>query len=460
MNNKIKVIQSFPEKDIYYTERIVEMGNIRSGTELGVINVYDDVLRQEILGFGGAFTEAAAYNYSLMDAKTKDAFMKAYFDRESGIGYNFGRTHINSCDFSLDIYTYVKEGDTTLETFDISRERKYVIPFLKDAMKYCKEEIFLFASPWSPPAYMKDNGSMLEGGKLLDEYKAIWALYYAKYIKAFAEEGIKISALSVQNEPIAVQTWESCGYTPEDERSFLADYLLPALDAEGLQDVKIIVWDHNKERVYDRAKHVLSTPAVKDRTMAVGHHWYSGNHFDGLRLVYEELDKPTICTEFCKTISNDDGGISFAEDYAREISGNLNNYNIAICDWNLMLDEIGGPFHNRTKQSEVIEGASFDITLGGCYAPILYNTKTGRMDMTPVYYYIGHFSKFIKRGAHRIGCTKHSEKLSVSAFLNPDGERVVVVLNPTDESIPAIIRNNDICTELCAKPHSIMTLIF
>ncbi len=460
MSQKIKVIRSLPYEGAYFTESTVKIGNMPEGTEHGIVNIFDDVRRQEMLGFGGAFTESAAYNYSLMDSATKKAFMKAYFSRKEGIGYNFGRTHIHSCDFSIDLYTYVKEGDMTLESFDISRDKKYIIPMLKDAMQYCEDEIYLFASPWTPPAYMKDNNSMIGGGKLLEEYRALWALYYAKYIKAYAAEGIKISAISVQNEPIALQTWESCYYSPDDEKEMLEKYLIPTLEREGLPDVKVVLWDHNKERVFDRARYILKSPVIDRKTLAVGHHWYSGDHFDGMSLVWEELGKPTVSTEFCKEMKNNNGGIGFAEDYAREISGDLNNYNIAICDWNLMLDQNGGPFHNRTAQSSHLTGAAFDITQGGCYAPILFDTESGKMTLTPVYYYIGHFSKFIKRGAHRIGCTKHTERLSVSAFRNPDGERVVVVMNPTDELIPVVLRHNDVCTRIDAAPHSIMTLVF
>ena len=180
--------------------------------------------------------------------------MESYFDPANGIGYNFGRTHINSCDFSIDLYTYVEDGDTTLESFSIDRDRKYVIPFIKDAQKYTGEGLFLFASPWSPPAYMKDNEHPFEGGSLKEEFKPVWARYYAKFIKEYQKEGIEISAITVQNEPIAKQSWESCYYSPEDERNFIEKYLAPALDDEGLSDIKIIIWDHNKERVYDRAK--------------------------------------------------------------------------------------------------------------------------------------------------------------------------------------------------------------
>ena len=171
----MRVIRSIPRENVYFKEEDVNVGNIASRTERGVINVFEEFKYQKMLGFGGAFTEAAAYNYSLLSDAQKKEFMEKYFDREKGIGYNFCRSHINSCDFSIDLYTYVEDGDKTLDSFNIDRDRKYIIPFIKDALKYTGDELFLFASPWSPPAYMKDNESPFRGGSLKEEYKSVWA---------------------------------------------------------------------------------------------------------------------------------------------------------------------------------------------------------------------------------------------------------------------------------------------
>jgi glucosylceramidase len=199
-------IETCPAENLFFSEEKVEINNFPANTEWGIVNVFDHVKYQEVLGFGGAFTESSAYLYSLLSKEDKRKFLELYFDREKGIGYNFGRSHINSCDFSISIYSSVEDGDKTLETFNLDREKKYILPFLKDALEYCDEEIVLFASPWSPPAYMKDNNDMLHGGKLLEEYKSVWAHYYAKYIKAMALEGVKMSAITIQNEPNATQT--------------------------------------------------------------------------------------------------------------------------------------------------------------------------------------------------------------------------------------------------------------
>ncbi len=454
----MKLIKTAARENKFFEVSELEAGNLSRGNEGNVVNVFDDVRYQEILGFGAALTEASAYNYSRMDSEGKKSFLEAYFDREKGIGYNFGRLHINSCDFSIDTYTCVEEGDETLESFNIEQDKKYIIPFLKDVLAYTKEELVLFASPWSPPAYMKDNGSLFGGGKLKEEYKERWARCYAKFIKAYRAEGIEISAITIQNEPNAFQSWESCHYTAEDERDFIEKYLAPVLDSEELSDIKIIIWDHNKERVYDRAKTILSAPKVNERVWAVGHHWYTGEHFEGLRLVEEQLHKPNICTEFCAGMRSPFD--TLPERYGIEICENLNNYCIGICDWNILLDEFGGPYHNRYRSGTT--AVPIDYTKGGkagCYSPIMLENE--KLNITPVYYYVGHFSKYIKRGAVRIATTKYAKHIYACAFVNLDGERVAVIMNTSDSDDRVALRvNGGECTAIPLSAHSIVTVLF
>ena len=453
----MKIIKSIPNEKSYFEESTIVVGNAPKTTETGVINVFDEIEYQTVLGFGGAFTESAAYNYSLLTEQQKKQFMESYFSREKGIGYNFGRTHINSCDFSLDIYTYIEDGDVELKTFNIERDRKYIIPFIKDAMEYCSEPITLFASPWSPPAFMKDNESPIRGGSLKEEYKEVWARYYAKYIKAMAEEGIVISAITVQNEPIAKQPWESCYYSPEDEREFIQKYLSPVLESEGLSDIKIIIWDHNKERVYDRSKKVFAEESVEERVWGVGHHWYSGDHYEGMRLVYEQFGKVIISTETCGVINTD--MLQLAERYGKEICGDFGNFTAAFCDWNLLLSDQGGPFHNRSAKSTACAGVVLEDKSCGCYAPVLFDTQSKELIYTAIYYYIGHFSKYIQQGAKRIATTKYCEQLYTIAFKNPDGGIVLVIMNASDKALPAVIRHEDVCTKITMEAHSIVTVL-
>lgn len=454
---KVQLIRTEPKNGLYFVREALEYGAETPMTERCVVNLYEEVKYQEILGFGAAITESSAYNYSLLSPENKKRFLELYYSREKGIGYNFGRTHINSCDFGPEYYCYVEEGDETLESFSIDRERKYILPMLKDILAFCEQELILFASPWSPPAYMKDNGSPYKGGSLKEEYKHLWARYYARYIKAFAAEGVTISAISVQNEPKASQTWESCFYSAEDEREFIQQHLAPVLDEEGLGHIKIIIWDHNKERVYDRARDIFTSEFVKERVWAVGHHWYSGDHFEGPRLVHEQFGKVLISSENCGDIHTDPHAL--AERYGRELLGNLNNFMGAYCDWNILLDENGGPYHNRIAKDVIVNGVVLESRSRGCHAPVLYNTKQEELVVTPIYYYIGHFSKFIQRGAKRIATTTFRSDVPVCGFENPDGSLLLVVQNCSAEEMTVNLRHQNCITPCTLAPRSITTVI-
>lgn len=453
----VTVFKTEPKNRVYFAKEAVPYGTGKETVERAMINLYEEVKYQQILGFGAAVTESAAYNYSLMSAENKKRFLEAYYSRETGIGYNFGRTHIGSCDFGLEIYSYVKEGDLTLESFCIDREKQYVLPMLKDILAFCDQELVLFASPWSPPAYMKENESVVGGGKVKEEFKRLWALYYARYIRAFAAEGVTISAISVQNEPNARQTWESCSYSPEDEREFIRQYLSPVLEEEGLGHIKIIIWDHNKERVYDRARDIFTSEEVKNRVWGVGHHWYSGDHYEGPRLVHEQFGKVLISSECCGGICDDVDAL--AERYGREISGDMNNFTAAFCDWNILLDQNGGPYHNRFAKDVVEGGVRLETKNKGCYAPVLYDTEQGELILTPIYYYIGHFSKFVHRGAKRIATTRFHKDVYACGFENPDGSLVLVIQNETEAEQKINMRHQGAVTALTVAAHSIATVI-
>lgn len=413
--------------------------------EANVLNVFPEVEYQKVLGFGGAFTESAAYCYSKLGSEQKEKVLKYYFS-EDGLGYNFCRTHINSCDFSLDEYVYVEDNDTSLKSFSIKRDKKYIIPFIKDAQKYTGKSLMLFASPWSAPAWMKTNNSVIKGGKIKKEYLPVWAEYYCKYIKAFANEGIEISAITVQNEPIAIQTWESCQFSAEDEALFVRDYLAPALKDNGLSDIKIIIWDHNKERVYDRARDVFSYAGTRELVWGIGFHWYSGHHFDGVQIAHKMFpEKVLIETEYCTSFGYENFGIDGCPlGYAVEMLGNFNNGMSASVDWNMILDTNGGPYHDRDS---------------GCNAAIIADTDNGDFKLTNIYHNVYHFAHFIKRGAVRIGTSSFDDNILITAFRNPDGEKVAVILNTGDDKKKAQLRLGTETAELNLPPVSVSTVV-
>lgn len=410
------------------------------GREHWLINLFPDIEYQEIKGFGGAFTEAAATTVDKLSKENRDKIIKLYFDDNEGIGYNFGRVHINSCDFSLGNYACVEENDETLETFNINRDKQSMIPMIKDAMQY--GDICMFASPWSPPAYMKTTGMMNKGGKLKEEYFDLWAEFYVKFIEKYKEEGIDIKYITVQNEPKAVQKWDSCVYTAEEERDFVKNYLGKKMEKIG---VKVMFWDHNKERVVDRAKVVIDSETDK-YISGIAFHWYSGDHFEQLEMFNRLYPaKDIVFSEGCYEYSlGAQDTVKIGEKYAHDMIGNFNNYCNIFCDWNLLLDEKGGPNHVGNF----------------CDAPIMADTVNDKVYIHDSYYYIGHFSKYVKKGAKRIGSSKWTQELDTVSFKNPDGSIVSVVLNMTDKDVPACFYMNGEAVETTMQPHSIATFIF
>ena len=408
-------------------------------------------LHQTFVGIGAALTDASAETFYKLTKENQDKFMQAYYSIDKGIGYSLARTIIHSCDFSTASYTYIEEGDSKLKTFNIEHDKQYRLPFTKLAIAAAGGKLTMYASPWSPPAFMKTNNNMLQGGKLKPEFYQPWANYYAKFIKAYEKEGIPIWGLTIQNEPMAKQTWESCIYTAEEERDFLKNYLGPTLENEGLGDKKIIVWDHNRDLLFERANVILSDPEANKYVWGTGFHWYE-DWKDGTPM-YKNVaavndaypDKNLIFTEGC----NEKYDLSRIEDpklaerYGKAMINDFNNGTVAWTDWNILLDETGGPNHVGNL----------------CFAPVHGNTQTGNLTFTNSYYYIGHFSKFIRPGAKRISTGTTANHLSATSFLNEDGSIVVVALNESDAEIDYMLTIDKKTATLKMPARSIQSII-
>lgn len=406
---------------------------------------------QTFEGIGGAFTDASAETWGKLPKEQQEEILKAYYDPNAGIGYTLGRTTIHSSDFSSGSYTYVDSNDRELKTFSIRHDEQFRIPMIKGAMALAGGSLKLYASPWSPPAWMKDTKTMLRGGKLLPEFRQPWANYYVKYIKAFEAAGIPIWGLSVQNEPMAKQTWESCIFTAEEERDFIKQYLGPTLHKAGLKDKKLIAWDHNRDLIYQRASTILDDPEAAKYVWGIGYHWYetwtgSDMQFYNLRRVAETYpDKKLLFTEGTveKFDFNKIDDWSLGERYGYSMVNDFNAGTVGWTDWNILLDEKGGPNHVGNF----------------CYAPIIADTRNNKIHYVNSYYYIGHFSKFIKLGAKRIITSSNRDVLQTTAFQNPDGSIAVVVLNTTEKELPYRLWINGKAAETTSLPHSIQTLI-
>lgn len=414
-----------------------------TGKENNVVNLYPDVEFETFEAFGGAVTDAAAYVYSLMDEKQKKELMHTYFSPER-MNYKIVRIHMDSCDFSTEMYEAMSNPeDTELKTFSFERTEKYIMPMLVDAQKEAGEPLELMLSPWSPPAFMKTNGQRTYGGSIKPEYRQMWANYICRYITEFTKRGYKVKRISLQNEPKAVQTWDSCIYTGAQEKEFLRDYMYPALKAHGLDDVEIFVWDHNKERVFERMCEIVDEETDK-MVAGVAFHWYSGDHFEALDLVRRKFpDKKMIISESCIEYSKfgENDGSKSAERLSHEIIGDLNGGMTAFYDWNLLLDENGGPNHVGNF----------------CHAPFLYDTKKKKLMPQLIAQHFEHFSHYLDKGSVRIGYSRYTEEIDATAFKRPDGKIICVLLNKSEQPLTVNLRIKGKLASMVLYPQSITT---
>jgi glucosylceramidase len=406
---------------------------------------------QPFVGIGGALTDASAETFAKLPKAQQQELLRAYYDPKQGIGYTLARTNIQSCDFSSGSYSYVGDNDPQLKTFSVAHDEQYRIPMIKQAIAAAGGHLRLFVSPWSPPAWMKDNNSVTGGGHLKPEFDQSWANFYVKFIKTYEAKGMPIWGLTLQNEPMATQKWESCIFTAEDERDFIKNFLGPTLQKAGMADKKLIAWDHNRDLIYQQAGTILEDPAAAKYIWGIGFHWYetwTGGPmlFDNVKMVNQAFPgKNLIFTEGCKEKFAFDSlkSWSLGERYGYSMINDFNSGATGWTDWNVLLDENGGPNH----------AGNF------CFAPVHADTRNGQLIYTNAYYYIGHFSKFIRPGARRIAVSSNRVTLQTTAFVNKDGSIVVIVMNTTDKPLPyhLCLKGKAATTE--SLPHSISTLI-
>jgi len=395
----------------------------------GDVSVFVDPARthQTLLGIGGAITDASAEVFARLPPREQEHLLRAYYDPVEGIGYTLARTTIHSSDFSSGSYTYVADGDAKLDTFSVAHDREFRIPLIRRAIAAAGGHLLIFASPWSAPAFMKTNGSMLQGGRLRPEFADAWARYYTLFIRAYEREGIPVWGITVQNEPMAAQRWESMLYSAEEERDFLKNHLGPAMARAGLGDRRIIVWDHNRDLMTQRARVIFDDPDASKYAWGMGFHWYEtwaggAPMFANVGAVHRAWPgKHLLLTE--ATVEGFDPAklqsFANAERYGTALINDFNNGAEAWTDWNILLDEKGGPNHVGNF----------------CFAPVHADTRTGELTFTPSYWYLGHFSRFIRPGAHRVDAASSRSNLLTTAFVNPDGSLAAVVMNGTDKPV-------------------------
>ncbi len=448
--------------------------------ESGVVNIYPDIEYQTIEGFGGAMTETSAYLLSKMAPEVRKSLLQSYFSR-GGHNLKFVRVHLDSCDYSLEEYQAVEDpmADPELKTFSIKRDKMYIIPMLKEVLELTGGDISVMISPWSPPACWKtppvkrkndasvygmlnlppvpDEPSRCNGGSLKPEFYASWAKYMIKFVKAYLDEGIPVRMLSVQNETIAATNWDSCVWTSEQEKVFLRDFLYPELKAAGLSEkIGLFIWDHNKERVLERATEIIDDE-TRGMIAGVAFHWYSGDHFEAVRMLHEKYPEKILLMSECCEPGQMGGRIMFSRSvttagtkelkealhYAHDIIGNINAGMQRWIDWNLIVDKNNGPRH----------------VPGGFTATVIANDD-GSYREKMSFSYVRHFAGYIAPGAKRIGFSRCSDDFEMTAAKNPDGTLTAVFLNKneTDAGFAIRIEGNVIRIELPAKTISTVVI--
>lgn len=404
-----------------------------------LVNLYPQIKYQTMKGFGGAITESVAYVYSLLSQEQKRELMHRYFGAGQ-VGYTMVRIPIDSCDFSLSCYEADGEDDPEFRNFSFERVERYILPMLWDAEAAFGGKLKIMLSPWSPPAYMKTNGERCHGGKLKKEYWGRWAEYICRYVEEYRARGFQVTMLTLQNEPKAIQTWDSCIFTAEEEKEFLRDFIWPALVSRGLENIEIYIWDHNKERALEWAETIID--GETDSMIAgVAFHWYSGDHFEALRMMQERFpEKKLLLSEACIEFSkySTDNNLENAQKYVHDIIGDLNSGMSSFFDWNLLLNEQGGPNHVGNF----------------CDAPFLFDRTAKAIIPRELEAYIWHVSHFVHPGAVRIGLSRYTDEVEATAFLKDD-TLSVIFLNRTDRSVPIYLRLYNTCALISLPPNGI-----
>ncbi len=440
------VVQTSKSGDKLTAKAISKLSSQSNKVDI-VIKLDTDTLYQKIIGFGGAFTESSAFVLNQLSPDKRTEVLNAYFSK-SGADYSLMRTHINSCDFSLRNYAYDEvPGDTALEHFSIQKDMDDLIPLIKDAKQISVDGFKLLASPWTAPPWMKDNNNW-NGGALKPEYYPVWAKFFVKYIKAYKNQGIDIWGVTVENEPLGNdEHWESMIYTPGQMAEFVKNYLGPMFDKENI-DANILIYDQNRDEVIQWAEKILSDHETEKYVWGTAVHWYSSTiswYPEALNEVHNKFpDKHLMHTEGCidseVPVWKDDTwywskeatdwGYDWASPetkylhpkyvpvfrYARDIIGGLNSWLTGWIDWNIVLDDKGGPNHAKNW----------------CIAPVIVKPEENEVYYTPLYYIMSHFSKYIRPDAHRIKLDIDNSHIMANAAIINDRSIIVEIFNPTD----------------------------
>ncbi len=381
------------------------------------ITIDDTQVKQEIDGFGAALTGSSVHVLTTdLDESQRAELLKDLFDPTEGIGIKFIRLTMGSSDFSLSDYTYNDQSagqtDPTQSDFSLGFDNQDMIPLLQQIL-VINPEIRIMGTPWSPPAWMKTNNNMRNGGNLQTSFYQSYALYFVKYIEAMAAAGIPIHSITMQNEPLVATAYPSMEVSAEQQIVFIKDHLGPAFEAANI-DTKIIIYDHNWD-VPEYPLTVLGDADAKQYIAGSAFHCYAGDKEVMQDVQDAHPDKGIYFTE-CS-------GGEFSPDFSNNLSWNSRNLIIGsvrnsaktVLFWNLALDQTNGPINGGCSN---------------CRGVVTVNSGNGAITRNVEYYLLAHAGKFVQRGAVRIQ-TPDTEGQGIHqvAFLNPDNSRVLLALN-------------------------------
>ena len=457
--SKVNATDSGMEKGLE-KQTPVHFGSGDSASTNNLIVVDENNTYQTVDGFGASITEASAHLYQTnLDDSAKAAAMQALFDKESGIGLSMLRQTIGASDHCVAPYNFAPdEQDDSLPNWDFSHELIEIMPTVQDALAVETGRITVMASCWSPPGWMKENGSVLgmyqnqKGTLRADKYQA-YANYITKFIQEYASRGIDIYAVTPNNEPDhASYDWPALPMSHTEAQNLVANYLPPTFDRNGL-DTKIICWDHSYTTTnYKDGSYPLEyyqDASALAATDGSAWHWYEGDE-EVMSVVHKEY--PTKDIWFTEGSGGEWGFPKWNTAFLNQASSVVNitrNWSKSIIYWNLALDQNGGPdYYYDVNQHQ-------DSTNRGL---ITINTDTNSWDYNVDYYTLGHISKFVDPGAQRIDSKSLDNNIETVAFKNPDGSKVLVLANLVNEAQEVKVQWGEQSFRYTLLPESMATM--
>ncbi len=392
----------------------------QGGSQNALVIAVDATTRyQQMDGFGGSLTDSSAWLiWNKLDSSQQTTLMQQLFSPSAGIGISFLRQPMGASDFTVNgNYSYddVPSGqtDTDLTNFSISHDTAYIVPLLTQA-RTINPAVKIVALPWSPPAWMKVNGSM-NGGNMITADFPSFAQYFVKYLQAYQQQGIPVYAISAQNEPLnSTSSYPSESLSAADESDFIGNHLGPTLNSAGLNQVKIFGYEHNWDNA-DYPESVLGS-AAGNFVAGTAFHCYAGDVSAQSTVEAAYPGKDLWFTECSGTVgSNFAGDLVWNSEHL--MIGATRNWARSVSIWNLTLDQNSGPTNGGCSHCRGV------VTIDSSTSPA---TVTHNVE----YYVLGHLGKFVVPGALRIGSNSFGAgSIEDVAFQNPDGSIVLFVLN-------------------------------